>query len=87
MALVFPCCRLDSLGVALAVGHRHDPLGRKSTIPAATPIPCRQLCEGRKPVLGAICLFSGHPQIADPQSLIFSPPFLLLAAINPAPSA
>jgi hypothetical protein len=31
-------------------------------------------------------VFSGHPQVADPQSLIFSPPFLLLAAIDPDPS-
>lgn len=31
-------------------------------------------------------VFAGHPQIADPQSLIFSPPFLALAALNPAPS-
>ena len=30
--------------------------------------------------------FGGHPQIADPQSLIFSPPFLLLALVNAAPS-
>ena len=29
--------------------------------------------------------FSGHPQIADPQSLIFSPPFLMLALVNAAP--
>ncbi|MDZ4842384.1 MAG: hypothetical protein SH859_09615 [Hyphomicrobium aestuarii] len=32
-------------------------------------------------------VFSGHPQIADPQSLIFSPPFLLLALVNPAPTS
>ena len=32
-------------------------------------------------------VFAGHPQIADPQSLIFSPPYLLLALLNPAPSA
>ena len=31
--------------------------------------------------------FSGHPQIADPQSMIFSPASLLLAWLNPAPSA
>ncbi len=31
-------------------------------------------------------VFSGQPQIADPQSLIFSPPFLLLALFNAAPS-
>lgn len=30
-------------------------------------------------------VFSGHPQVADPQSLIFSP-FLLLAAVTDAPS-
>ena len=30
-------------------------------------------------------VFSGHPQIADPQSLIFSPVFLLLASITPEP--
>jgi hypothetical protein len=30
-------------------------------------------------------VFAGHPQIADPQSLIFSPPFLLVAWLNPAP--
>jgi hypothetical protein len=30
--------------------------------------------------------FGGHPQIADPQSLIFSPPFLILALINGTPS-
>lgn len=30
-------------------------------------------------------VFSGSPQVADPQSLIFSPSFALLAALNPAP--
>jgi len=30
-------------------------------------------------------VFSGTPQIADPQSLIFSPPYLLLALIDPDP--
>ncbi len=31
-------------------------------------------------------VFSGQPQVADPQSMIFSPPFLLLALVNRAPS-
>src|ERR1700758_2149176 len=31
-------------------------------------------------------VFAGWPQIADPQSLIFSPLHLLLALFNPAPS-
>lgn len=32
-------------------------------------------------------VFSGHPQIADAQSLIFSPPFLMLALLDPFPTA
>ncbi|MGQ0456766.1 MAG: hypothetical protein ACT4OU_06875 [Hyphomicrobium sp.] len=32
-------------------------------------------------------VFAGHPQVADPQSLIFSPPFAALAWLNPSPSA
>ncbi|MEQ1716000.1 MAG: hypothetical protein ABL907_08455, partial [Hyphomicrobium sp.] len=31
-------------------------------------------------------VFAGHPQIADAQSLIFSPPFLLLALLDTAPT-
>jgi hypothetical protein len=31
-------------------------------------------------------VFAGSPQIADPQSLIFSPPYLLLALVDSAPS-
>ena len=31
-------------------------------------------------------VFAGHPQIADPQSTIFAPPFLLLALLDSAPS-
>ena len=30
--------------------------------------------------------FSGHPQIADPQAMIFSPPMLALSLINHSPS-
>lgn len=30
-------------------------------------------------------VFSGHPQIADPQSMIFSPPFYLLSLFNGSP--
>ena len=32
-------------------------------------------------------VFAGHPQIADPQSQIFSPPMLLLALLNPTPGS
>ncbi len=30
-------------------------------------------------------VFAGQPQIADPQSMIFSPPYLVLALVNPSP--
>ncbi len=30
--------------------------------------------------------FSGHPQIADPQAMLFSPPILFLALVNGSPS-
>ncbi len=30
--------------------------------------------------------YGGHPSIADPQSLVFSPPFVLWALLDPAPS-
>jgi len=32
-------------------------------------------------------IFAGHPQIADPQAMIFSPPFFLLALFVSAPTA
>ncbi|KAF0230866.1 MAG: hypothetical protein FD175_1313 [Beijerinckiaceae bacterium] len=31
-------------------------------------------------------VFGGHPQIADPQAMIFSPPYLLLAFLTPNPT-
>ncbi len=44
----------------------------------------RSLAAGDSP-FWAPGVFAGHPQIADPQSLIFSPPFLLLAWLDSAP--
>src|ERR1043166_5186615 len=45
----------------------------------------RSLHEGQSP-FWTPNVFAGWPQIADPQSLIFSPLHLLLAAFDPAPS-
>jgi hypothetical protein len=45
----------------------------------------QSLAHGQSP-FWAPYVFSGQPQIADPQSMIFSPPFLLLALFNSAPS-
>src|SRR5499427_8764591 len=44
----------------------------------------RSLHEGQSP-FWTPNVFAGWPQIADPQSLIFSPLHLLLAAFSPAP--
>lgn len=44
----------------------------------------RSLHSGQSP-FWAPQVFGGHPQIADPQSLIFSPPFLLLALLDSDP--
>jgi hypothetical protein len=46
----------------------------------------QSLAEGQSPFWTPF-VFSGHPQVADPQATIFSPPFLLLALLNGAPSA
>lgn len=43
------------------------------------------IAEGRSP-FWAPFVFSGYPQIADPQSMIFSPPFLALALLTSEPS-
>src|SRR5262245_10147742 len=45
----------------------------------------QSLADGQSP-FWAPYVFSGHPQIADPQSMIFAPPFLALALLNGAPS-
>jgi hypothetical protein len=43
------------------------------------------LASGESPAWSPF-VFSGHPQIADPQSLLFSAPFLVLALLDSAPS-
>jgi hypothetical protein len=45
----------------------------------------RSLHAGESPFWAPFA-FAGTPQIADPQSLLFSPPFVLLALVNAAPS-
>jgi hypothetical protein len=45
----------------------------------------QSLAQGQSPFWTPF-VFSGHPQIADPQAMIFSPPFLLLALAIGQPS-
>lgn len=44
----------------------------------------QSLARGESP-FWAPYVFSGHPQVADPQSMIFSPPYLALALLNGNP--
>jgi hypothetical protein len=61
------------------------PWDAKATFLPQIQFLARSLAEGSDPGWLPYA-FSGHPQIADPQSMIFSPPFLLLALLNGAPS-
>jgi hypothetical protein len=45
----------------------------------------QSLARGESPAWAPF-VFSGHPQIADPQAMIFSPPFLVLALLDGSPS-
>ncbi len=75
---------MGAFRIAMAFGRCDRPLGREGAFPAATAIP------GERAAHGAVAglnhnVFGGSPQIADPQSLIFSPA-ILLAWLEPNPS-
>jgi hypothetical protein len=76
---------LARLVLALALGRRHDPLGRQGAFPSAAPVPRERAWHKGLSPFWTPYVFSGSPQVADPQSLIFSPPFALIAALNPTP--
>ncbi|MCZ8181919.1 MAG: hypothetical protein O9322_03035 [Beijerinckiaceae bacterium] len=61
------------------------PWDGKAHFQAQAAFLARSIHAGESP-FWAPYVFSGHPQIADPQSLIFNPGFLLLALLTPAPS-
>jgi hypothetical protein len=67
-------------------GHMTIPWDAKAHFLPQIQFLARSLADGDSP-FWAPFVFSGHPQIADPQAMIFSPPFLLLALLDPAPSA
>ena len=62
--------------MALAVGPRHDPVGRKSAIPAAIAVSGCEFCTRRKPVLGTLCVLrhaaDRRSAIADFLAAIFA---------------
>ena len=73
-------------GLAVAVRLRRDALGRRFAVlsRSSRSWPARSRT-GQSP-FWTPNIFAGWPQIADPQSLIFSPLHLLVALIDPSPS-
>ena len=67
-------------------GSAHHSVGREGAFPAAAPVPRRTRCTAAQSPFWNALRLRGHPQIADPQSLIFSPPYLLLALFEAEPS-
>ena len=61
------------------------PWDAKATFQPQIQFLAQSLADGQSPFWLPFA-FSGHPQIADPQAMIFSPPFLLLSLLTPAPS-
>jgi hypothetical protein len=61
------------------------PWDAKAHFQAQAAFLAQAIHEGQSP-FWAPYVFGGHPQIADPQSLIFSPPYLLLALFTANPT-
>lgn len=61
------------------------PWDAKAHFQAQAQFLAQSIHEGQSP-FWAPYVFGGHPQIADPQSLIFSPPYLALALLTGNPS-
>ena len=83
VALLFFACWLVCCGPWLA-GFVTIPWDAKAHFQPQLQFLAKSLASGESPFWTPY-VFSGSPQIADPQSLIFSPPFFLLALFNSAP--
>ena len=66
-------------------GHVTIPWDGKAHFQAQISFLAQSIHRGESP-FWAPFVFAGHPQIADPQSQIFSPPYLLLALFTPNPT-
>jgi hypothetical protein len=66
-------------------GQMTIPWDAKATFQPQIQFLAQSLANGQSPFWSPFA-FSGHPQIADPQAMIFSPPFLLLSLLTSAPS-
>lgn len=83
------CLLLFAASIALASpwlsGIYTIPWDAKGHFQAQAAFLAQSIHSGQNP-FWAPYVFGGHPQIADPQSLIFSPPYLLLALLTPDPT-
>src|SRR5262249_22135654 len=66
-------------------GNMTIPWDAKASFQPQIAFLARALHQGQSPFWTPFA-FSGHPQIADPQAMIFSPPFLGLALLDGAPT-
>jgi hypothetical protein len=66
-------------------GHVTIPWDARGHFQAQAAFLAQSIQSGQSP-FWAPYIFGGHPQIADPQSLIFSPPYLLLAFLTANPT-
>lgn len=83
-ALIFTLCWLIK-GWPWLSGAVTIPWDAKAHFQAQIAFMAQSLARGESP-FWAPQVFAGHPQIADPQSMLFSPPHLLLAWLSPSPS-
>lgn len=86
LALVVTVAAWACLAAPWLLGYVTIPWDAKAQFQPQIQFLASALAKGESP-FWAPFVFSGHPQIADPQSLVFSPPFVLLAWLNGAPSA
>jgi Dolichyl-phosphate-mannose-protein mannosyltransferase len=86
LALAVTIAAWACLAAPWLLGYVTIPWDAKAQFQPQVQFLAASIAKGESP-FWAPYVFSGHPQIADPQSLIFSPPFLLLALVTGTPSA
>jgi hypothetical protein len=87
--MLWPMITLAAAAIAIGwpwlSGQVTIPWDAKATFQPQIQFLAQSLASGQSPFWLPFA-FSGHPQIADPQAMIFSPPFLLLSLLTSQPS-
>lgn len=84
-ALILLALGALAIGWPWLSGHVTIPWDAKAHFQPQIQFLAQSISRGESP-FWAPYVFSGQPQIADPQAMIFSPPFLVLALVNSHPS-